>query len=153
MNNPATDLEVQFKPETGKAVIEGKTSVPFGAFVTLVLQRKVQQLNKSWGKDPIIVNSELLTALASAPQDSAENRQNLILVSLLTGGIIGVALFCVLQSILLFLDFPLFTRELLIIAGSIAVVAGFLALLMKLRKLPRGEKLSELMEGLAGFLR
>ena len=59
------ELEVQFRPDTGKAVVEGKTVVPFQALVTLILQRKVQLLFKQWGKEPVIVASELLTSLAS----------------------------------------------------------------------------------------
>ena len=50
------ELEVRFKPESGKAVIEGKTVVPFQAFVALILQRKVPNLLKTWGKVPIIVD-------------------------------------------------------------------------------------------------
>lgn len=150
--NDSSELEVQFKPETGKAVIEGKTVVPFQAFVTLVLQRKVLKLFKDWGKDPVIVNSELLTHLASAPQDSQDNRNNLILVTLGIGFVVGIAAFALLQLALLFLDIRFGVRELGVIGGGIAALALLVGVLMKARRMPRGEKLTETIENVASFL-
>lgn len=152
MNTPS-DLEVQFKPDSGKAVIEGKTTIPFQSFVTLVLQRKVMTLMKAWGKHAVIIDSELLTSMASAPQESRENVQNLILVTLVTGALGGVGVFAAIQALLSFLHVGLTWKEQLLIAGSILMLAVLLGVAMKLRKLPRGEKLTETMEGIAGLLK
>src|SRR3990167_3993323 len=126
------ETEVQFKPEIGKAVIEGKTTVPFQSFVTLVLQRKVLSLFKTWGKHSVIVDSELLTSMASAPQDSQENKSHMILVALLLGIVVGVAFFGVIQILLLLIDTPLGMRELLLIVGSILAMVILAMSVMKL---------------------
>lgn len=146
------ELEVHFKPDSGKAVIEGKTVVPFQAFVALVLQRKVTNLFKVWGKTPIIVDSELLTGLASAPQDSQENRANLILVTLIAGILAGVTGLAVIQMILLFVQFPLGYKELGTIVGSVAFLLVLVVSMMKGQKKPKGEKLMEMMEKAAGLV-
>lgn len=153
MSTQDNELEVQFKPETGKAVIEGKTAVPFQAFITLVLQKKVLQLAKTWGKHPVIVDSELLTSLASAPGDSQENKSNMVLVSLVTGVLLGITAFAVVQIVLLLMNMPLGYKELGIIAGSIAGVILLLMIVMKMRKKPKSEKLVEVMESVASFLK
>ncbi len=153
MSTPDNELEVQFKPETGKAVIEGKTAVPFQAFITLVLQKKVLQLAKTWGKHPVIVDSELLTSLASAPGDSQENKSNMVLVSLVTGVLLGITGLAVVQIALLLLNMPLGYKELGIIAGSIVAVILLLVMVMKMRKKPKSEKLVEAMESVASFLK
>lgn len=149
----SSELEVQFKPESGKAVIEGKTVVPFQAFVTLVLQKKVLQLSKVWGKHPVIIDSELLTSLASAPGDSQENRSNMILVSLAVGVLLGITGFAVVQIALLLVNIPLGYKELGIVAGSIVVVIALLVMMMKMRKMPKGEKLVETIESVASFMK
>ena len=147
------ELEVKFRPESGKAVIEGKTVVPFQSFVTLVLQRKVLNLFKVWGKHPVIIDSELLTSMASSPQDNQENRSNMVLVSLVIGAIVGIAIFSVVQAGLLFVEITLGLKELSIIAGSIVCVALLLGLIIKMQKLPKGEKLVETIEGISSFLK
>jgi len=152
MSNQDNELEVQFKPETGKAVIEGKTVVPFQAFITLVLQKKVLQLAKTWGKHPVILDSELLTSLASAPGDSQENRSNMVMVSLITGVLLGITGLAILQIALLLVKIPLGYKELGIIAGSIVAVFLLLMVAMKMRK-PKSEKLVEAMEHVASFLK
>lgn len=149
----SNELEVQFKPDTGKAIIEGKTVVPFQAFITLVLQKKVLQLAKTWGKHPVIIDSELLTSLASAPGDSQENRSNMILVSMIVGVLLGITGFAAIQLILLLIQIPLGIRELGIIVGSIAAVMLLLVVVMKLQKLPKGEKMVETIESLSSFLK
>ena len=58
--------------------------------MTLILQRKVLQITKTWGKEPIVVSSELLTTLASAPQDTVENKTHLVYVTMGVGAILGV---------------------------------------------------------------
>ncbi|UPA22574.1 hypothetical protein K8942_06030 [Candidatus Peribacteria bacterium] len=152
MSTQDNELEVQFKPETGKAVIEGKTVVPFQAFITLVLQKKVLQLAKTWGKHPVILDSELLTSLASAPGDSQENRSNMVMVSLITGVLLGITGLAILQIALLLVKIPLGYKELGIIAGSIVAVFLLLMMAMKMRK-PKSEKLVEAMEHVASFLK
>lgn len=146
------ELEVHFKQDTGKAVIEGKTVVPFQAFVALVLQRKVTVLLKAWGKHPVIIDSELLTSLASAPQDSQENRANLILVTLVTGALVGITGFAAVQLLLLFVNIILGYRELGVIVGSVAVLVGMLMLAMKSQQKPKNEKLVETMERVSSLL-
>lgn len=152
MSDQSSDLEVQFKPETGKAVIEGKTAVPFQAFVGLILQRKVTNLLKVWGKHAVIVESELLTSLASAPQESQENKANLILVSLIGGALAGITGFAAVQLLLLLVEIPLGYRELGIIVGSVALLVGFLYMIMKSRTKSKNEKLVETMEQVSAFL-
>ena len=95
------DLEVEVKTESSKAVITGKTSVPFRTFVGLVLQRKVLQLFKDWGEEPVILSSSLLTNLASAPQDSQENKAHLVTVTLGVGVLLGIFFLAALQAGLL----------------------------------------------------
>jgi hypothetical protein len=154
MSSPSenSELEVHFKPESGKAVIEGKTVVPFQAFVALILQRKVTNLFKTWGKTPVIVDSELLTGLASAPQDSQENRANLVFVTLMTGILAGVTGFAVIQLLLLFVQFPLGYKELGTIVGSVAFLLLLFMSMTQSRKKPKGEKLVEVMEKAAGLM-
>lgn len=151
-HEPSDELEVSFKPETGKAVIEGKTAVPFQAFVQLILQRKVQTLFKDRAKEPVIVGSELLTRLASAPQDSQENRGQLVLVSLGIGAVAGVAFLSAIQLVLLVAEYPFTWKEHAIILGCIAGLALLSALLMKIQRLPKSEKLTDTVENVARFL-
>lgn len=151
-HDESDELEVNFKPETGKAIIEGKTAVPFQAFVQLILQRKVQVLFKDTGKESIIVGSELLTKLASAPQDSKENRSQLVLVSMGLGAVGGVAAFSVVQLVLLFAEFPFTWKEHAIILGVIVGVAALGALLMYMQRMPKNDKLTDTVESVARFL-
>lgn len=146
------ELEVHFKTDSGKAVIEGKTTIPFQAFVTLVLQRKVFGLFKEWGRNPVIVNSELLTSLASAPQDTMENRSKLVMVSLGVGVLAGVTLLSLIQAGLLWLDVTLGTKELLLIGGGIIGVGILSFALMRLQRMRRSDKIVEAVEGLSNFL-
>jgi flagellar biosynthesis protein FliP len=155
MSDPTPDngeLEVRFKPESGKAIIEGKTVVPFQAFIALILQRKVTNLLKTWGKAPIIVDSELLTSLASAPQDSQENRANLVLVTLVAGILAGVTGFAVVQIVLMLLKVTLGYKELGTIVGSVLFLLLLVMSMMKGQKKPKGEKLMEVMEKAAGLV-
>jgi O-antigen ligase len=147
------ELEVHMRPDSGKTVIEGKTVVPFQSFVTLVLQRKVLSLTKVWGKHPVIIDSELLTTMASAPQDNQENRSSMILVSIILGIVFGVATFSIIQIILLLIGITLAMKELAIIVASILGVIIIAALVMKMQKMPKGEKLVETVEGISSFLK
>ncbi len=149
---PQTDLEVELKTEQTKAVITGKTSVPFRTFVGLVLQRKVLQLFKQWGEEPIILSSELLTGLASAPQDSQENRAHLVIVTLGVGTLFGIFSLAVAQAILAVAQIDLGLREFVLIAGSLAGIALLVMLLARFQRVNRAQKVADSMERVAQFL-
>ncbi len=146
------DLEVKVKEEKARAIIEGRTSVPFKTFVGLVLQRKVFPLFKKWGDEPVIINSELLTNLASAAQDSQENRSQLVLVTLGVGALTGVFFFAIGQVILLAAGVTLATRELLIVAGGLVGLTILVSILDRLRRKGKGEKIVEKMEKVASLV-
>lgn len=137
----------------GKAVIEGKTSVPFKTFVSLILQRKVQVLFKRSDNDPVIVSSDLLTALASAPQDKQEDRTKLVIVTLGVGIVAGVFL-----TVLVFLGLLLFkiqpeVKDLGIVLGVILGIVVLAILLQKpQKKSALGEKLYESMEKMTNLI-
>ncbi|MEI8230827.1 MAG: hypothetical protein WCG83_06880 [Candidatus Peregrinibacteria bacterium] len=146
------DLEVEVKTESSKAVITGKTSVPFRTFVGLVLQRKVLQLFKDWGEEPVILSSSLLTNLASAPQDSQENKAHLVTVTLGVGVLLGIFFLAALQAGLLFLHVSLGMREYLLIVGGFAGIGILAVMLQKMQGISRGQKIADTMEKVAGFL-
>lgn len=141
------ELEVEISNTGGKAVIEGKTSVPFKTFVSLILQRKVQVLFKRSDNDPVIVSSDLLTALASAPQDKQEDRTKLVIVTFGVGIVAGVFL-----TVATFLGLILFKiqPEVKDLGIVLAVIAGIVVLGILLQKPQKksafGEKLMESME-------
>lgn len=143
-----TDIEVDINSgQLNRAVIEGKTAVPFKTFVTLVLQRKVQGLFKTNQNDPVIVGSELLTALASAPDDRRENRAKLVLVTMFVGILAGVFISAaVLLGLSLFKIQP-DRADLTIVLGVIVLVVILFFLLQKSQKKTGfAEKLQETME-------
>lgn len=141
------ELEVDISNIGSKAVVEGKTSVPFKTFVSLILQRKVQVLFKRSDNDPIIVSSDLLTALASAPQDKQEDRTKLVVVTFGVGIIAGVFF-----AVAVFLGLILFriqpeVQDLGLVLGVIAGIVILVALLQKTQKKSIfAEKLSDSME-------
>lgn len=147
-----TDLEVELKTESNRAIIAGKTSVPFRTFVGLVLQRKVMELFKKWGEEPVILSSDLLTNLASAPQDSQENKAHLVTVTLGVGVLVGVFGLAAVQAVILWFGYALGMREYLLIAGSLLGIALLAVLLSKLQNRSRGQKIADTMEKVAGFL-
>lgn len=149
---PHKPVEVSLKIDQQRAVVEGKTSVPFQAFITLVLQRKVLPLMKQWGKEPVIVSSELLTGLASAPQDSVENRTKLLLVTLGLGTVLGVFILSSGQLALTFLNINLQQREFLMISGGILGLALLTATLARLQRVPRNDRIEETIEKIASML-
>jgi len=147
------DIEVEIKAGDSRATIAGKTSVSFKTMVGLILQRKVTTLFKDWGNDPVIVNSELLTSLASAPQDSQENKSQLVLTTIGTGVLIGIFVMAALQlALLVALDISFSTRELLVVAGGLLGLAILATILMKMKRKNKSEKLLETMEKLSGLL-
>src|SRR3989338_5147280 len=149
---PQKPVEISLKVDQQRAIVEGKTSVPFQTFITLVLQRKVLPLMKQWGKEPVIVNSELLTGLASAEQDSVENRTKLLLVTLGLGTILGVFTLSSAQLALTFLDTSLRQREFLIISGGLLGLALLTAVLGRLQRSPRNDRVEETIEKIASML-
>lgn len=151
--SPMNDLEVPLKSDPVRAIVEGKTAVSFQSLVGLVLQRKVLGLFKQWGKEPVILPSELLTAIAATPQDNADNRQKLVLVTLGAGIVLGVFLTCLISLVLVSLRVPLGVREFGIVSGSIALVAVVVWLLMKVQGKSSAEQVTEAMEKVAGFLK
>lgn len=148
----SSDLEVDLTSEHGKAIIEGKTPVPFKTFVMLILQRKVTSLFQKWGENKVIVESELLTSLASAPDDGQDNKQHLVLVTLGVGVLFGVLAFSVIQILLLAMQVQMGMRELLLIAGAIVAVGLLTTLLLRIKKRNRGEKVVEALEKVAALL-
>ena len=142
-----SDIEVDIDNTGSRAVIEDKTSVPFRTFVSLILQRKVQAIFKKCQDEPVIVSSDLLTALASAPDDRPEDRAKLVLVTMGVGVIVGVFL-----TVAVFVGFMLFDvrpemKDLLITLGSLIFVAIVVVILQNSQK-KKGlkEKLYESME-------
>ncbi len=151
--NGISDLEVPLKSDPVRAIVEGKTAVSFQSLVGLVLQRKVLSLFKQWGKEPVILSSELLTAIAATPQDNADNRQKLVLVTIGCGIVLGIFATCLVELFLVFLKVPLGIRELGIVTGSIAGIAVVVWILMQFQGRSSAEQVTEAMEKVAGFLK
>ena len=152
MQLKSPDLEVKLKEEKTRAVIEGKTPIPFKTFVALVLQRKIIPLFKKWGEEPVILNSELLTSIASAPQDTQENRAHLVLVTLGVGVLTGIFILAVAQITLLALGITLAQKELLLIAGGLVALAILVSILGRLQGRNRAQKIADKMEKVASLL-
>lgn len=144
--------DVKLRTDQGKAVVQGKTSVPFKTFVTLILQRKVFALFKKWGEEPVVIESDLLTSLASAPQDSQENRAHLVLVTLGVGVLVGVFCMSLGLAILEIFGFVLSKREFFIIAGLLLLLTLLTSILSKIQRRSRAEKITESMEKVASLL-
>lgn len=146
------DLEVRFRPEDNRAVIEGKTKISFEALVKLILQRKVFTLFKKWGNEPIVVGSELLTSLASAPQDSQENKYNLILTSIAFGVIAGIFGFAVVEVVLHLAGYILGLREYLMLLVAMFAVLAIALILVKMQRVKRTDGFVETMESLSAAI-
>jgi hypothetical protein len=145
-------MDAKLKTDHGKAIVEGKTAVPFKTFVGLILQRKVLSLFKQWGKEPVIIDSELLTDLASAPQDSQENKEQLITVTLGVGVLVGVFVLTVVQITLAPWGIYLRERELLIIAGVILGLGILAFSLGRIKKKGKSQKLTDTMEKITSIV-
>lgn len=145
-------MDAKLKTDHGKAIVEGKTAVPFKTFVGLVLQRKVLSLFKQWGKEPVIIDSELLTDLASAQQDSQENKEQLVTVTLGVGVLVGVFVLAVAQIALAPWDIYLKERELLIIAGGILGLGVLAFALGRVKKKGKSQKLTDTMEKITSIV-
>ncbi len=141
------DVELAISGGPGKAVIEGKTAVPFRTFVTLILQRKVQAIFKTSQDEPVIVSSDLLTKLASAPSDKQEDRSKLTLITFGVGILGGIFLSAAALLGLLLFRIQIEVKDLSILLGAIAGIVILAMIIMKTQKKTGfKEKLQESME-------
>ncbi len=148
------NLEVELSHESGKAIIEGKTSIPFKTFVSLVLQRKVTTLFKKWQDEPVVIGSELLTNLASAPDDRQEDRATLVLVSIGTGILVGVFASVVTALALSLLQVELTDTDLVILLAALIGVALLISILQRMQhRTSTKQKIYERMEKVTDLLR
>ncbi|PIR54509.1 hypothetical protein COU75_00460 [Candidatus Peregrinibacteria bacterium CG10_big_fil_rev_8_21_14_0_10_42_8] len=145
-------MEAKLKTDQGRAIVEGKTAVPFKTFVGLVLQRKVLNLFKEWGQEPVIIDSELLTDLASAPQDNQENREQLVTVTLGVGVMVGVFVMSIVQIALTPWNIYLGQQHLLMIAGTLFGIGVLVWMLSKSKKKGRSQKMADTMEKIANIV-
>jgi hypothetical protein len=147
------EVEVDISTTSGKAVIEGKTPVPFKAFVKLLLQRKLDGLYKRDADESVIVSSELLTALASAPQEKHEDNRKMMLVTFGVGIVAGVFF-----TVGVFLVFMLFRiqPEMKDLGIVLAVIGGVVLLAILLLRTQKksvfADKLYESMEKLTDMI-
>jgi uncharacterized membrane protein YfcA len=141
-----SDVEVDIASEGGRAIIEGKTSVPFRTFVSLILQRKVQTLFKQCQDEPVIVGSELLTALASAPDDRQEDRGKLVLVTFGVGILAGI--FCTVLTFLMLsmLQVRPQDQDLLIVLAVFIIVTVVVGALIRTQRTKGKQRLYDSME-------
>lgn len=152
MTDLSADVELDISAESMKTFIKGKTAVPFKTLVKLILQRKVTTLFEHWGKDSIVISSELLTDLASAPQDNEENRQHLILVTFGCGIFAGFFLFAFIQLLLLLGKVQLQLENLLYIIASMIALTILGWSLMRARQKQKSQHLYETMERIANII-
>lgn len=145
-------MDAKLKTDQGRAIVEGKTAVPFKTFVGLVLQRKVLNLFKEWGKEPVIIDSELLTDLASAPQDNQENREQLVTVTLGVGILVGVFVMAIAQIALTPWNIYLRQQHLLMVAGTLFAIGVLVWMLSKSKKKGKGQKMADTMEKIANIV-
>lgn len=128
------ELEVEIATGPNRAVIEGKTSVPFKAFVSLILQKRVQMLFKTNQNDPVIVSSTLLTSLASAPNDRQEDKGKLVLVTFGVGILAGILVAALTMLVLTILRIQPEMKDYAIVLGVIIGVGVLGIMLMKSQK-------------------
>ena len=145
-------MDAKLKTDQGRAIVEGKTAVPFKTFVGLVLQRKVLNLFKQWGNEPVIIDSELLTDLASAPQDNQENREQLVTVTLGVGVMFGVFVMSVAQIALTPWNYYLNQQHLLMVAGTLFGIGVLVWMLSKSKKKGNSQKMADTMEKIANMV-
>lgn len=146
------DMEVDLKHEGSKAIIANKTNVPFSTFVKLVLERKLGNVLKNSGSEPIILGSDLLTELASAPQDSRENQTKFTLVTLGSGVLLGVFLFSLIQIILPILGIALVPKDYAVVVGVLLGLVVLVVALDRAKRRKKADKITETMERLTSLL-
>lgn len=152
MENSAGDLQVVLENEATKAIIKGKTNVPFQRFVGLVLQKKVFPLFKRWGGEPVIIDSELLTELASAKTDSQENTTHMVIVTLGVGVLLGIFVSASGEFILAFFGMHLKQVHYAFIMAGFAGLVFLFTVLSRIQKSGQAEKVVESLEKVANFL-
>lgn len=145
-------MEVDLKHEGSKAIIANKTNVPFSTFVKLVLERKLGNVLKNSGSEPIILGSDLLTELASAPQDSRENQTKFTLVTLGSGVLLGVFLFSLIQIILPILGIALVPKDYAVVVGVLLGLVVLVVALDRAKRRKKADKITETMERLTSLL-
>ncbi len=149
---PQKHVEVQIERENGKAVIQGKTSVPFKTFVSLILQRKVQTLFKDAQNEPVIIGSELLTKLASAPDDKQEDRGKLVTVTLGVGMLCGIFISAFTLFTLELMGITPTIIELCIVMSVLIAVAGIASLVQRMQGISTRQKIYDQMERISDMI-
>ena len=134
------------------AVVQGKTSIPFSTFVQLILKKKVMGLLKEWGEEPIVFSSLLLTKIANAPQDKAEDKNKLVLTALTLGLCSGICFSAVALLLLQALTVTVGTRELVVLLGAFLVIGIAVIGASRLHAGKHINKLSEQIEQIADSL-
>jgi|GEM_PF-391998 hypothetical protein len=147
----SAESKVSLKTSDGdEVIVEGKTGVPFNLFVKLILKRKIQTLFKDWQDEPVVISSELLTKIASAPEDSTEDRSKIIITAMVIGFCIGMFATAVILVGLSFSGIVVGSRELVAAIGVLGLVAlaVFAAMKVQTRKAKQGfvEKIEEIAE-------
>lgn len=117
------DVQVAMKGRSEHAVIEGKTAVPFGSFMKLIQNRKVQSLMKKWQNESVVLSSDLLTHIASAPGESHEDRSKVILTAMVIGLAFGIFVTGVAIFFMGSLGYTIGQRELIAGMGVLLVLA------------------------------
>ena len=109
-------------------------------------------LFKQWGGEAVIIDSELLTDLASAPQDTQENREQLITVTLGVGVLIGIFVMSVAQIALTPWNYYLNQQHLLMVAGTLFGIGVLVWMLSKTKKKGRSQKMADTMEKITNIV-
>ncbi len=147
------DIEVDLRIDGTKAVIDGKTNVPFKTFVQLVLQRKMPNIVKENADEPIILSSKLLTDLAAAPDDSREDQAHTILITLGVGVLAGVLLFSLLMIVFQLLDITFGQKEFLIVIGVLLGLIVLASATLRIKKRKKTQKVADYMEQISNLLK
>lgn len=93
VSGEATDFEVtHVSGAEGKHEPSEKVKVKFTKFVQLVATHDFEEVMQKHGDDDIVLNSNLLTDLASAHQEEEEKRDPKLPIFLIVGVIIGVVI-------------------------------------------------------------
>ncbi len=143
----SSDYEVSIRAEHSKAVIEGKTAVPFKTLVTLILERRVLGLFKNWSNEPVIINTTLLTDIASTEQDINAGKSHYVLVTLGSGIVVGIFLAAFSQLLLSFFSITFGKKELFFVSGSLLVIGLLVFVLARTQqKTKQAEKVVETMD-------
>ncbi|MCK5019928.1 MAG: hypothetical protein KAS32_22930 [Candidatus Peribacteraceae bacterium] len=152
-SSKSRDLEVDLRLDGSKAIIEGKTTVPFKTFVQLILQRKMPNIVKENTDEPIILSSKLLTDLAAAPDDNREDQAHTILITLGVGVLAGVLLFSLLMVIFQLFNISFGQKEFLIVIGVLFGLIVLASATLKIKKRKKTQKVADYMEQISSLLK